>query len=201
MVIIADNPPSSEFSSHYLNNIAMFNRRGRLISNWSLYPGYALSFASIRIPISEFLSFDGSVLPLNKDVLLKVAELAKGQYQAHAELPSGLSQCAQLGELSASALAGNNTKMPADRCYTFSSDGKGELYLNPTFTSDTGETVLSVDKFFLSVNTSDADPIFRLSSWSGAIDIGVDYNTNIVKAEDMMNYLNQWKRFMLLVFD
>ncbi|OJA15103.1 hypothetical protein AZE42_05575 [Rhizopogon vesiculosus] len=203
MIVIADNPPNSESSSHYLNNLSLINCRGRLTSNWSLYPGYALRSASIRIPITAFLLQDGSALPLNKEVLLKVAEIAKEQYRAYTELPSGLSQNAQIGELFASAVvqSGCNIKMPADRCYVFVSDGKGERYLNPTFLANTGEAVLSVGKNFLSINTSDADPIFRLSSWSDVIDIGVDYNTNIVKAEDMMNYLNQWKRFMLFILD
>lgn len=42
---------------------------------------------------------------------------------------------------------------------------------------------------------------FRLSSWGGVIDLGADYNSNIMKTEDMMNYLNQWKRFLLLILD
>ncbi|OAX32736.1 hypothetical protein K503DRAFT_584758 [Rhizopogon vinicolor AM-OR11-026] len=200
MVVIADNPPSSESSLYYLNNIAMVNCRSRLTSNWSLYPGYALSLALTRIPNSVFLSPDGSVLPLDKEVLLEVAEIAKVQYRAYMELPSGLSQCAQLAEI-AIEQSGHNIKLPGERCYSFVSDGKGERYLNPTFTADTGKTVLSVDKFFLSVNTSDADPSFRISSWAGVIDIAIDYNTNILKAEDMTNLLNQWKRCMLLVLD
>ncbi|OAX40857.1 hypothetical protein K503DRAFT_855076 [Rhizopogon vinicolor AM-OR11-026] len=201
MVVVADNPPNSESASHYLSNFCIVNSRDRLTSNWSLYPGYAIRGASIRIPNSAFLSLDGIMLPLDKEVLLKVAKIANSQYRAYMELPSGLGHDAQLGEICASAIvqSGYNTKLPGDRCYSFVSDGKGERYLNPTFMADTGETVLSVEKFFLSVNTYDADPIFRVSSWAGIIDIGADYNTNIVKADDMMNYLNQWKTFMLLI--
>ncbi|OJA20044.1 hypothetical protein AZE42_14175, partial [Rhizopogon vesiculosus] len=85
-----------------------------------------------RIPNSVFLSPDGSVLPLDKEVLLKVAEIAKVQYRAYMGLPSGLSQCAQLAEI-AIEQSGHNIKLPGERCYSFVSDGKGERYLNPTF--------------------------------------------------------------------
>ena len=43
--------------------------------------------------------------------------------------------------------------------------------------------------------------IFRLASWDGVMDLGADYNTNIMNAEVIMDYLNQWKRFMLLIID
>jgi len=105
MVVIANNPPDSDHSSHYLNHSSAVNCRDRLNLNWSLYPGFALSFAAIRIQISAFLSPDGSVLPLDRDVLLRVAEVAKRQYRVHLGLPSALSQSAQLGEICASLVA------------------------------------------------------------------------------------------------
>jgi len=43
--------------------------------------------------------------------------------------------------------------------------------------------------------------VFRVSSWGGVIDISADYNANVVETEDMMDYLNQWKKFMLLILD
>lgn len=42
---------------------------------------------------------------------------------------------------------------------------------------------------------------FRLSSWGGVIDIGADYNSNIVEEEDVLDHLNQLKMFMLLILD
>src|SRR5882757_4158200 len=87
MVVVADNPPNSESASHYLSNFCIVNSRDRLTSNWSLYPGYAIRGASIRIPNSAFLSFDGIMLPLDKEVLLKVAKIANSQYRAYMELP------------------------------------------------------------------------------------------------------------------
>jgi hypothetical protein len=42
---------------------------------------------------------------------------------------------------------------------------------------------------------------FRLSSWGGVIELGADYNSNLVKMEEAMGYLDLWKRFLLLVVE
>lgn len=42
---------------------------------------------------------------------------------------------------------------------------------------------------------------FRISSWAGVLDINADYDVTAVNEEVIMNYLNQWKKFMLLVLD
>ncbi|KAG2127621.1 uncharacterized protein EDB93DRAFT_1186558 [Suillus bovinus] len=149
--------------------------------------------------VSAFLSADGSVLPLDRDILLRVADIAKGQYRALIELPAGLSCMPQGCE--AFAMINVHAASTNMYCYSFSSDGKGENYLNHTFADDTGKPVLTVNKFFTSLNRLDPGPFFRLSSWGGVIDLGADYNSNIVKTEDVMNYLNQWKRFLLLILD
>ncbi|KAG2089629.1 uncharacterized protein F5147DRAFT_725748 [Suillus discolor] len=200
MVVIADNPPDSASSSHYLNNMSLANFRGRLDSKYSLHPGYILGVFMAKIPVSAFLSPDRGVLPLDKNMLLKVADLAKEQYRAHVELPAALSCMPRVGEVFASAVvpAAKADMLPPNQCYSFSSDGKGENYLNSTFADDAGNTLLSVTKFFTSVNRVDPGPFFRLSSWGGVIELSADYNSNIVKTEDVVDYLNQWKRFMLL---
>lgn len=102
MVVIADNPPNSASSSHFLNNVSLANFRSRLDPNHALHPGYVLGVFMTRIPVSAFLSPDGNVLPLDKNMLLRVAEIAKVQYRAHIELPAGLSSMPQVGELYAS---------------------------------------------------------------------------------------------------
>jgi hypothetical protein len=203
MVVIADNPPDSASSSHYLNNMSLANLRGRLDSKYSLHPGYVLGVSMTRIPVSAFLSPDGSVFPLNKNILLKVADIAKEQYRAHIELPAALSCMPQVGEAFASAIvpAATANMLPPNQCYSFSSDGKGENYLNSTFADNAGNTLFSVAKFFTSVNRVDPGPFFRLSSWGGVIDLSADYNSNLVKTEDVVDFLNQWKRFMLLAFE
>jgi hypothetical protein len=86
-----------------MNNVSLANLRSRLDPNHALHPGYVLGVFMTRIPVSAFLSPDGSVLPLDRDVLLRVAEIAKGQYRAHKELPAGLSTMPQVGEVYASA--------------------------------------------------------------------------------------------------
>jgi hypothetical protein len=203
MVVIADNPPNSASSSHYMNSVSLANFRGRLDPNHALHPGYVLGVFMTRIPVSAFLSPDGSVSPLDRNMLLQVAEIAKAQYRAHIELPAGLSCMPQVGEFYASVTvpAASANMLPPNQCYSFSSDGKGENYLKHTFADDAGKPVLSVNKFFVSLNRFDPGPFFRLSSWGGVLDLGADYNSNILKTEDAMNYMNQWKRFLLLVLD
>lgn len=98
MVAIADNPPNSASSSHYLNSLAVANFRGRLDPKHVLHPGYALGIFMARIPVSAFLSPDGSVLPLDRDILLQVADIAKGQYRTLIESPAGLSCMPQVAE-------------------------------------------------------------------------------------------------------
>ncbi|KAG2134046.1 uncharacterized protein EDB93DRAFT_1254655 [Suillus bovinus] len=203
MVVIADNPPNSASSSHYLNNVSLANFRGRLDPKYALHPGYVLGVFMTRIPVSAFLSPDGNALPLDGDMLLQVADIAKEQYRAHMELPAGLSCMPQVGEAFAMATvpAASANLLPPNQCYSFSSDGKGEIYLNHTFADDAGTPVLSVNKFFTSLNRFDPGPFFRLSSWGGVIDLGADYNSNVVKMENVLDYLNQWKRFLLLILD
>ncbi|KAG2105863.1 uncharacterized protein F5147DRAFT_702252 [Suillus discolor] len=196
MVAIADNPPNLASSSHYLNSPSLANFRGRLDPKHVLHPGYAIAIFMTRIPVSAFLSPDGGVLPLDRDMLLQVADIAKEQYRTITELPAGLSCMPQVAEAFAMVTvpAASANILPPDQCYSFSSDGRGENYLNPTFADDTGKPILSVNKFFTSLNRFDPGPFFRLSSWGGVVDLGADYNSNIVKTEDAMNYLNQWKR-------
>ncbi|KAG2048192.1 hypothetical protein BDR06DRAFT_1013206 [Suillus hirtellus] len=203
MVAIADNPPNLASSSHYLNSPSSANFRGRLDPKHVLHPGYAITIFITRIPVSAFLSPDGSVLPLDRDMLLQVADIAKGQYRTIIESPAGLSCMPQVVEAFAMVTvpAASANMLPPNQCYSFSSDGKGENYLNHTFADDAGKPILSVNKFFTSLNRIDPGPFFRLSSWGGVIDLGADYNSNIVKTEDVMNYLNQWKRFLLLILD
>lgn len=171
MVIMAENPPSPEASSHYMNSFTMFNRRNRLKPDYPMYPGYAVSFSAIRMPISAHLSADGSFLPLDKDMLLKGAEIVKGQYRTQMEIPSGLSYSAQLGEILTSRIvqavnanayvreiqalyvcSHHNREPATNLSIGFVSDGKGESFLNPTFTTDTGKAVLSISKPCLTVN-------------------------------------------------
>ncbi|KAG1861742.1 hypothetical protein DFJ58DRAFT_871684 [Suillus subalutaceus] len=89
-------------SGFTLTHLANF--RGRLDPNHALHPGYVLGVFMTRIPVSVFLSPDGTVLPLDRDMLLWVADIAKGQYQAHIELPAGLSCMLQVGEAYTSAI-------------------------------------------------------------------------------------------------
>ncbi|KAG2745157.1 hypothetical protein P692DRAFT_201720654 [Suillus brevipes Sb2] len=199
MVVIADNPPNPVSSSHFMNNVSLANLRSRLDPNHALHPGYVLGVFMTRIPVSAFLSPDGSVLPLDRDVLLRVAEIAKGQYRAHKELPAGLSTMPQVGQVYASATI--PAALPPNQCFSFSSDGKGENYLNRIFADDAGKPVLEVTKFFTSLNRFDPGPFFRLSSWGSVIDLGADYNSNLVKTEEAVGYLNLWKRFLLLAVE
>ncbi|KAG2747223.1 hypothetical protein P692DRAFT_20954547, partial [Suillus brevipes Sb2] len=148
MVIIADNPPNQSSSPHFMNNVSLANFRSQLDPNHALHPGYVLGVFMTRIPVSAFLSPDGSVLPLDRDVLLRVAEIA----------------------------------LPPNQCFSFSSEGKGENYLNRIFADDAGKPVLEVTKFFTSLNRFDPGPrvlfflllLFGSRLFCDGIEFGID---------------------------
>ncbi|KIK36259.1 hypothetical protein CY34DRAFT_16503 [Suillus luteus UH-Slu-Lm8-n1] len=161
MVVIFDNPPNRASSAHFMNSVSLANFRSQLDPNHcALHPGNVLGVFMTRIPASAFLSSDGSVLPFDRDMLLRVAEIAKGQCLAHEELPTVLSTMPQVGEVLASATvqAAFANMLLLNQCFSFLNDGEGEKYLNCVFEDDAGKTVLEAIKFFTSLTRFDPGP-------------------------------------------
>ncbi|KAJ8495122.1 hypothetical protein ONZ45_g13002 [Pleurotus djamor] len=203
MTTIADNPPSAEAASQFLNNQHLRDCRAFLVEPYSSrdgYPGYALGVGGIRIPVSLFLTADGKPLPLNKSTLVGVMKAVRDLYAAQKALPDPISYMG-LGSIgfAQTLIAGYKANMiPPNNCYSFSSDGVSEKWLNHEYTDSSGASVLTLPKFVMSLNRTDPSPFFRITSWKGVLELSADFNSNLVSVDEAKVYMNNWKKFILL---
>ncbi|KAJ7656556.1 hypothetical protein B0H17DRAFT_1146213 [Mycena rosella] len=161
--------------------------------------GYALAPPMLCLPVSLFMSPEGAPLPLEKSVLLKVMDGIRERYAAHKK--SAVAYVGQLCDMFVQVLKQGYAadQSLVNQCYNFSSDGAGEKFLDSTFEAEKGKTLFDVSKFFISIDHTHPGPYFRLSSWKGTIDIGADFNRNLISAEEIGVYLAKRKEFMLLI--
>ncbi|KAJ7301417.1 hypothetical protein DFH08DRAFT_993730 [Mycena albidolilacea] len=87
----------------------------------------------------------------------------------------------------------------ANQCYMLSNDGQGENIRDLTFRDEKGQATFNLSRFFTSINHPHPAPYFCLSSWQGVIDIGADFNENLIVAEEVKVYLVKWKEFMYCI--
>ncbi|KAK0230392.1 hypothetical protein IW262DRAFT_1291523 [Armillaria fumosa] len=206
MVVVSDNPPEKNDLESFLNNYSLVDCRSRLKEPYSQpthegYPGYAIGITMMRIPVSIFCSSSGEPLPLNRDLLFKAMDAICGSYNNQRGIPAPLSCMAQLGQIMSVSMkdAAVANLLPPNQCYMLSSDGVGERYLQPTYADQSGKTVLTVPKFFSSLNRNDPGPFFRVSSWKGLIELSADFNSNIVSKQEVRHHLTEWREFILLI--
>ncbi|KAK0491397.1 hypothetical protein IW261DRAFT_1556551 [Armillaria novae-zelandiae] len=206
MVVMSDNPPEKNDLESFLNNYSLVNCRSRLKEPYSQpmhdgYPGYAIGITMMRIPVSIFCSSSGELLPLNRDLLFKAMDAIRDFYDNQRGVPAPLSCMAQLGQIMSMSMkdAAVANSLPPNQCYMLSSDGVGERYLQPTYADQSGKTVLTVPKFFSSLNRNDPGPFFRVSSWKGLIELSADFNSNIVSKQEVHHHLTKWREFILLI--
>ncbi|KAJ7621277.1 hypothetical protein FB45DRAFT_928849 [Roridomyces roridus] len=202
MVVMSNNPPSSEFGQYKLNNFTLLDVRHRLREPFSSrhgFAGYALSTPIFQVPVSLFLGSDGMALPLDRATLLKVMEDVGPRYKAQRDMPPGY--LALAAEVFCQGLKQGYAAnlVPPAQCYTFSSDGRGENKLDSMFHDKQGRPMFKLARFFTSISRIHPAPFFRLSSWQGVIDLGSDYNENLISREEVEAYLAKWKEFMGLV--
>ncbi|KAJ7638213.1 hypothetical protein FB45DRAFT_902275 [Roridomyces roridus] len=194
------NPVSTETEHLYMNNFVMRDIRSRLKAPYTDagYPGYALSPPMFRLPVSLFLS-DGTLLPMDRELLLKLMGETEQIYDGHRKM--AVAYVAQAAEVFAYMMQQGyaHNQVAVNEAYNFSSDGAGEKYLDSTFQDANGKNMFSLRKFFTSVNHPHPAPYFRLSSWKRIIDIGADFNGNLLAPEEANEYLAKWKEFMLLI--
>ncbi|KAJ6469456.1 hypothetical protein C8R45DRAFT_937855 [Mycena sanguinolenta] len=201
MVAVFFNPPSKDAADFALSNFCMFDTRPRLKAPYTGegYPGYALCPPMLHLPVSLFLTSEGSPLPLDQDLLMKLMGEIRDRYTGNKQ--RAIAYIAQASDMFAYGMKQGYAAnyFTVNQCYMFSSDGPGELYLNSTFKNVNGNAIFKLTKFFTSLNHPHPAPFFRLSSWNGVIDVGADFNGNVVSAEDVRMYLAKWKEFMFLV--
>ncbi|KAJ7661622.1 hypothetical protein DFH06DRAFT_1089172 [Mycena polygramma] len=204
MVVMLENSPSKDAANCSLNNYCMFDGRSRCLRAPHAgkgYPGYALLPPMLRVPVSLFMTAEGTPLALDRDLLVKVAGEIRNAYAAHRERSSAYFApgCDLLVQLMKEGYA--NGFIATNQCYMFSSDGRGETYLSPTFADAKGNTVFTLNKFFCSINHPHPAPYFRMSSWHGIVELGADFNGHLLSEEDTSRYLREWKEFLFLVME
>ncbi|KAJ6577965.1 hypothetical protein B0H19DRAFT_1062528 [Mycena capillaripes] len=203
MVVIFFNPASKDAANLFMNNFCMFDVRPRLKAPYTGkgYPGYALVPPMLRLPVSLFLTSEGASVPLDRGLLVKLMDEIRDRYMAHKQRAIGY--VAQASDIFAYVMKQGYAVdySPVNQCYMLSSDGPGETYLSSTFQGPKGDTVFKLAKFFTSLNHPHPAPYFRLSSWNGVVDIGADFNGNLLSAEDANTYLAKWKEFMFLIMN
>ncbi|KAJ8514920.1 hypothetical protein ONZ45_g7610 [Pleurotus djamor] len=206
MTTVADNPPTSEASTQYLNNLHLRDCRNLLVEPYSSrqgFPGYTLSVGVMRLPVSLFLSQEGNSVPLDKPTLVRVIRQVRDLYAAHAALQDPVNYMGLVSELFIGNIiaASKVNILPPSNGYSFSSDGVSEKFLDVNFKDASGQTVFKMPKFLLSLNHTQPAPFFRITSWEGAIHLSADFNSNLVSAHEVKTHLDNWKRFMLLGAD
>ncbi|KAJ7887519.1 hypothetical protein B0H14DRAFT_2695120 [Mycena olivaceomarginata] len=185
----------------FMNNFCMFDVRPRLKAPYTGkgYTGYALAPPVLRLPVSRFLASDGTPLPLDRGLLTELMDEIRDRYAAHKQ--RAVAYVAQASDMFAYGMKQGYAAnyLPPNQCYMFSSDGRGETYLNSAFPDANGNAAFKLSKFFTSINHPHPAPYFRLSSWNGIVDIAADFNGNLLSAEDANMYLAKWKEFMFLI--
>ncbi|KAJ3729802.1 hypothetical protein C8R42DRAFT_569634 [Lentinula raphanica] len=195
MVNIFDNPPTQEVAAKSISCEFIINSRRHLQKPYSTregYPGYALSVMPHGFPLTMFLSKTGEVLPLDKAMLVQLMQHARDIYNDLKEMPVALSFMIPASDILSPA-------HPPENSFRLAHDGPGETFLDHTFTDGSNTKICSVTKFFTAVNRTDPAPFFRVSSWGGVLELGADYNSNVISQDDVRAYLHKWKEMMMLV--
>ncbi|KAF4578360.1 trichothecene O-acetyltransferase family protein [Pleurotus pulmonarius] len=203
MTVMADNPPTADASGLVLGNLHLRNCREFLVEPYSSrdgYSGYALGVSHLSVPVSLFITGDGKPAPLDKQTLVKAMKAVRDSYEQQKALPDPINYMGQASLIfTQNITAGAKANMlPPNNCYAFSSDGISEKQLDRSFTDSSGKAVLELSDAFISVNHIEPAPFFRISSWKGSIELGADYNKNLISAAEVKVYMENWKRLMLL---
>jgi hypothetical protein len=102
MVEIYYNPPDARVKDYFMNNFSLVDTRDRLTAQYSSrdgYPGYALGVGVIRVPVSLYVSDEGTPLSLDKDRLVEVVKAVRKLYDGQKASPAHISHLAQSAEI------------------------------------------------------------------------------------------------------
>ncbi|KIK58694.1 hypothetical protein GYMLUDRAFT_86133 [Collybiopsis luxurians FD-317 M1] len=203
LVARSDSVSDVEDASLSFINFSIVNCRHRLTAPYchrGKYPGNALGIHLLKVPLSLFISDSGEFFPIDKSLVAKLLDALRDCYETQKVTPGLLSRTAQGSEIVAATLKYSfmNNRAPVNQCYSFSSDGVGENYLDATFSNGSGTPIVGVTKYFTSLNRVDPAPYFRISSWKGIIYLSADFNENIITAKEVSEYMVKWKEYMLL---
>ncbi|KAF8154402.1 hypothetical protein BJ912DRAFT_1013932 [Pholiota molesta] len=183
---IYDNPPAPD-SDELIFFFGLMDGRQRLDKEYRTptgYPGYCLGVSALQIPVSIFHQHPKDD---KKGLLLDFAKTVKKEYIKQASYPALVAVQAQEGDLMLQA-----PPAPPFIGPQYGGDGKGAVYLAPSYEGVNGETVIDIDDFFVGLNKCDPGPFFRCTEWKGRIMLSVDYNELAVEEKVMKGWLQQW---------
>ncbi|KAJ7736879.1 hypothetical protein B0H16DRAFT_1572945 [Mycena metata] len=162
MVVMFYKPGSKDAKNSFLNNFVMVDVRSHLKVPYTGegYPGYAIAPPMLRLPVSLFLTSEGTALALDKELLVKVMSEIRERYAEHKE--RAISYIAPASDIFAYAMKRSYAvdHHPVNQCYMFSSDGPGEKFLKSTVRDTSGNTLFEITKFFTFI----CHPTLRLIS-------------------------------------
>ena len=156
LLVLLDNPPDKN-SPNVVFAQGIVNARHRLANAYReplAYPGYCLGATPIAIPVSIVDKYEkiGEDNVESKNAVLEFAWEVKQEYKRQALYPALLGIINEQVELMTSG-----PPTPPFCGPWFNGDGKGSTYLRPKY-PETGNSVIEITDFFLSVNATDPGP-------------------------------------------
>ncbi|GJJ08071.1 hypothetical protein Clacol_002278 [Clathrus columnatus] len=189
LLTMLDNPPKKG-SDAVVFFWGIINARKRLIPHYRNYPGYCLGVSAIKLPVSLYERFSSED---RRMLVLEFAKAIRQEYKKQAEYPSLASVA---GEEIDIILQAPPPPPSCDPWYV--GDGRGSLYLSPSYNVD-GQQVLELSDFFVGINRADPGPCFRTTEWNGHIILNIDYNELAVETKTVEHWLNLWRDLALSV--
>lgn len=107
MVVMADNPPTPEAKSQYMNNYHLSDCRHVLKEPYNTregYPGYVLGISCLRVPVTLYMTEDDNPAPLNKATLDKATQAMRDIYAAEKAIPAPLVYMGQAAQIFAMSM-------------------------------------------------------------------------------------------------
>ncbi|CCM06259.1 uncharacterized protein FIBRA_08509 [Fibroporia radiculosa] len=202
LVCAEDNPvPEDKRETAVFAYSQMMDTRPRLRQPYNerdQYPGFCLGVSPLLIPAS--VVYDPAVND-TKGRLLRVAHATKDEYLRQKAYKSLLAISPASTEVMINAFR-QNTPTSFVAVPWYSGDGRGELYLDPTYPDSNGSTLVEITSFVTSVNKFDPGPFFRVWSWRDRLTISADYNPRSMPQDIVEGFVKRWVELVsLLIHD
>lgn len=149
---IYDNPPAPD-SNGLIFFFGLMDGRQRLDEEYRTptgYPGYCLGVSALQIPVSIYHQHPADD---KKGLILEFAKTVKKEYIKQASYPALVAVQPQEGDLMLQA-----PPAPPFIGPQYGGDGKGAVYLSPSYEGVNGEIAIDIDDFFVGLNKCDPGP-------------------------------------------
>ncbi|PON24616.1 hypothetical protein TGAM01_v206546 [Trichoderma gamsii] len=153
--------------------------------------------------VAELAISDVSSKSEIREKLEKATGLARNSFVGNLATPCKLAMSVPVMELGAvlAAISQKSAAPPPIESPVFASDGITERYIPRQFCSNSSEKVLQVNDVYFFSNQSLSTVSVRLSSWRDCVRLSIDYNEARHDKGDMVAYLNEIAKTMLVLTD